>query len=420
MDDLFVLPKPSEEFTRLREKIDEELLDGAMYSAPTSGNYRQSVQLRDLDGDGISEAIAFFSKDGEEHPLRICIYRENDHGEYETMSVIEGGGTNINSVYYADMNGDSWDELIIGWKQTTDVMLLSVYVLRDFVPTCVAVSDYTDYAVSDFDGDRHDDAAIVRFDRTTLSGSVDLLRMGKDGEVIVDSAALSPGGEGIQRLIIGATSDGKPGLFAEGLHGGGLITDVYAFSGNGNWQAVSQTETSGISSFTMRDNTLSNCRDINEDGVTEIPVPRTMLSNSDVVYKALDWYSISSSGEVSLVVSTFHNTSDGWYLALPAEWRGKVAVRRQDGTGSRVIIFSYHNSEAGSIEDFLAIYAFTGENRVSMASYSGRFTLKLSDGIVYAAEFFPANNAWDLRVDRDYIVNNFKLIYQDWYIGGGI
>ncbi|MDR3149687.1 MAG: hypothetical protein LBT88_06735, partial [Oscillospiraceae bacterium] len=243
---------------------------------------------------------------------------------------------------------------------------------------------------------------------------------GNEGDFIVYSDYLSRGGVGIQRLIIGNTRDGKTGLFVEGMHGGGLITDVYALSAKGHWQAVSQAEAGGISSFTMRDSVLANCRDINEDGIMEIPVPRALMSDSDVIYKAQDWYSISSDGETSFVVSTFHNSSDGWYLVLPPEWRGKVSVRRHDRTGSRAIIFSYYNSEAEAIEDFLSIYALTGENRVSMANYSGRFTVKLSDGIIYAAEFLPANNNWELRVDRDYINNNFKLIYQDWYIGGGI
>ena len=59
MDELFRLPEPSKEYIELQYKIDEILKSGAVYSAPTSGYHRQSVQLYDINGDGVNEAIAF-------------------------------------------------------------------------------------------------------------------------------------------------------------------------------------------------------------------------------------------------------------------------------------------------------------------------------------------------------------------------
>ena len=52
-EELYEVPQLPNEYTELREQIDQILSDGAEYAAPTSGTNIQSVQLVDLDGDGV-------------------------------------------------------------------------------------------------------------------------------------------------------------------------------------------------------------------------------------------------------------------------------------------------------------------------------------------------------------------------------
>ena len=53
IDQYFSLPMASEEYRQLQSLIDEELASGSEYAAPIHGSYRQSVQLSDVDGDGV-------------------------------------------------------------------------------------------------------------------------------------------------------------------------------------------------------------------------------------------------------------------------------------------------------------------------------------------------------------------------------
>ena len=70
MDELYALPKQSEEYYALQSEIDRLLTNGAAYAAPTSGTNQQSVQLADLDGDTEDEAVVFLRTAGEK-PLKV-------------------------------------------------------------------------------------------------------------------------------------------------------------------------------------------------------------------------------------------------------------------------------------------------------------------------------------------------------------
>ena len=53
VDELYTLPKHSDEYNRLEQAIDQVMSSqNASYAAPVSGMNQQSVQLADLDGRG--------------------------------------------------------------------------------------------------------------------------------------------------------------------------------------------------------------------------------------------------------------------------------------------------------------------------------------------------------------------------------
>ena len=85
VDELYTLPKHSDEYNDLQNAIDGLMAQGAAYSAPVSGANQQSVQLADLDGDGQDEAIVFL-KTGGDKPLGAYIFDLID-GAYQNIAV---------------------------------------------------------------------------------------------------------------------------------------------------------------------------------------------------------------------------------------------------------------------------------------------------------------------------------------------
>ena len=140
-DDLYSLPSLPTEYTELNNCINQVINSGAEYAAPISGTNIQPVQMKDLDGDGQQEAVAFFRNSADEKPLKICIFTAVED-TYEQTAVIEGSGTAIYSIEYNDLDGDGRQELIVGWRVSTDAQALTVYSMRTGQPEEKMLTNY--------------------------------------------------------------------------------------------------------------------------------------------------------------------------------------------------------------------------------------------------------------------------------------
>jgi len=409
IDELYSLPQLPEKYVQLQTLIDKEIASGSEYSAPTSGNYRQSVQLHDLDGDGREEALAFF-RDSHNN-LKICIYNSEGNA-YSLAAVIDGEGAAIGKIEYADLDGDSGLELMVSWQVSTGLRMLKVYSLREFQSSVLLTADCNEFLVSDLNGDGLSELIILHFGGSG-SGSVELVDLSAGSEPQSSVAKMSEGLESIDRARTGALSDGTPALFIEGLYneGASLLTDVFVCS-KGKITNITLDKDTGVSG-TLR-NFKVYSTDIDSDRAMEIPsaVPVFSQPDSPAPYWVFDWYSYDSHGNKKLDLSTYHCYSDGWYLVLPEKWRETFTVRREAGVaGERIVVLSKADPDTEKVEDFLMIYTLTGENRWEKAKIGNRFVLLEESSIIYAARIL------DDAISKEDVISNFRLIYTEWITG---
>lgn len=415
-EDLYSLPQLSEGYLQLQKQLSALQSAGAEFSAPTSGMNRQSVQLEDVDGDGVKEALAFFSVQGDENPLKIIIFRNVD-GEYIEAARIEGEGANIESVYYTDMNGDGYKEIAVGWQIGAGIGMLSLYSVRNFQITTLLSTDYTEYSVYDLSRDGRSDLLVTRLSTSDLSGEVEMFSLAADGEVVSSAARLTSGVESVPRIRAGYVRGRVPALFVESvINGSSLVTDIFTYTGNKIRNITADAE-SGISRDTIRTYNVY-CTDINADGILEVPRPVLLPSQSETTsYWAIDWYSYSAYGSSERVLTTYHNYWDSWYLILPDDWRGNIAVRRDDTvSGERAVVFSVLGEDGSAPEDFLIIYTLSGVNKEERAKVSGRFLLAQADS-VYAAEILRDSEGFSAMTNRAALKENFGIIRSEWMTG---
>lgn len=155
--------------------IREVLATGAEYAPPIQGSYTQQVQLIDLDGDGVQEAIAFFRTtvtsqkpdEPDEKPMKIYIFRQTGEGNYEVQTVIQGDGNAIGSISYVDLDGNPDKELVVSWQIGAKVTQLMAYSIEGGEAVdLMQASNYTDFALVDLDMDNQQE--IVVLDMNTL------------------------------------------------------------------------------------------------------------------------------------------------------------------------------------------------------------------------------------------------------------
>jgi len=416
-DELYSLPEVSPEYLRLQAQINVLINQGAEHAPPTRGPNRQAVQLVDLDGSGTSEVIAFFAVPGES-VLRVYIFELVD-GDYAIADIIEGVGTEIESVRYVDMDGDGVMEIVIGWQMGSALRYMSIYSMSGLHSQLLVSSvEYSEIAVYDLSGDGTDDVIIFRMPTQDAGAVAEMYSLMQDGEIIKEEAKLSNGIESISRILTGTLIDSSPAVYidSEGsFENGSLVTDILAKTIHG-FENISLHMTTGVSEDTVRHRMASS--DINQDGVVKVPYLRLLIAQSETEYFAIDWYAFRASGQSLLALTTYHNTFDEWFLILPFDWREKVSIRRQDSVpGERTIIFSYFANPTGPHEDFLKVFKLSGEHAAERAQAGNRVLLRTEGTSSYAFEITAPPNSFGMTFNENVIKENFRLIYSDWITG---
>lgn len=416
--DLYSLPQLPAEYTELDNRIKSILESGAETTAPMSGTYIQPVQLRDLDGDGQEEAVAFFIDPADERPLKIYIFTAVG-GTYRQSALIEGSGTAIYSITYSDLDRDGRDELVVGWRVSTDLQALSVYALHREEPEELMRTNYVRYEITDLDQDQMQELVVLRSDDEG-NGLADYYCWQEGGllprtsaRISMTMAELSQQG----RVTVGALQNGAPALFVTGVADGArAITDILALK-SGELTNIALSDVTGVSAEIAPFRSLYPT-DINGDGATEVPWPMGFFDDGeDGGFQRIDWRGYSGDGKPQMVLSTYHSLEDGWYLCLPEAWREKVLVNRGAGTDETTVTFLIRGDGTASPREFLKISTLTGSDREVRAVRGNRFSLGRKDETTYVAELLEANNTWEFGVTENEVREAFKLTTAEWPVG---
>ncbi len=426
-DELYCLPKASEENTSLEESIKYLMEDGLEYAPPLSGMVTQPVRLRDLDGDGETEALVFMrNKNADTTPLNIYIFKKDEDGEYQEQGMIAGEGTDINSVLACQLIGDesSTCELIVSWQISAAVYTVSAYSLEDYDEPVELMTPVlsTRYAAMDIDSDGEDELILLNVDNSRNGISTAVLYDKADDRIVPTSTAnLSGSLSSLDKVRVSVVSDGVPALYVTGTvweesgNSSFQITDI--FTGvKGELCNVTLDSSSQNSDSTARFN-LTSGQDINGDEILELPIPVVIPSlnpdSADTFYGA-HWQQYAADGSFHLVATTYYNTADGWYLDIPDSWLDSITLARQDtvtgATNERGIAFY----AKGSDKPFLAIYKNSGTNKESRGLDEGRFLLQSDSASVYSAELI--GNAPGETLSSRSLLRRFHLIATDWNV----
>ena len=420
VEDLYALPKLPQEYQALGNHIENILSKGAEITSPTSGSNLQSVQIEDLDGDGIAEAIAFFRNNNDERPLKIYIFRAlND--VYEQAALIEGSGTSIYSIRYLDMNRDGIMEILVSWRVGMQ-QALSIYALDNLEPVLLMSSAYARYETVDLDSDNALELIILRGDETETGSSLaDFYDWDGASLLLKSSARLSVAVGELQWIKSGTLESGDAAVFVTGRVAGveensRAVTDILVCR-DAELVNILLSQMTGISSQIAR-YTGVQPTDIDGDGATEIPMPAQLptLENGEEMWK-IYWSNYDADGNTTQSITTYHNLTDNWYLEIPEEWNGRFAVV-QGNTSTAEHATRFYSFSGGRADKLLfTIYTLTGDNREIQATKGERTILRRQFGAVYALELGPGYEEWRYALEEADLMARFNAIVTQWSTG---
>lgn len=412
-DQLYALPRLPAEYGSLERQLNTLLEGGAEHVAPSSGSNLQSVQMVDLDGDGVEEAVAFFRKSTDEKPMKIYFFKSNGE-DYEQLALIEGTASSLYSIAYTDLNGDGQREILVGFKSGTEVQVLGVYTLRGGEPLNLLTTAYARYAVSDLDGDGRQELTVL-YSGEENRCMADCYVWEDHGLSRLSSLELSFSASELSRVVSGALADGGTALYVTGVADNSVAAYDILTVKNGVLQNILQNTASSALDGGFRFLSLYPS-DVDGDGIVEVPEPvafPNLDEDSETYYRIL-WRAYDSSGKGTIVRRTFHNATDGWSLVLPESWDDVVSVLRTVTEGESAVLFFRCDNDA--CEPILELCALTGSAREEHALRGDRILLARQVETVYTAELIPLDD-WAGSIGEETVKESFSLIVSEWTTG---
>ncbi len=339
IDSLMRPPHTSME-SELKSSINKLLGNQISYRTPESGENHSAITIRDINSDGIVEAIVFYVNNSDTTVVRMCVLTKQNEG-WLLAGDFSGNGSGIYTVEFADLNGDKDEEIMATWFLFDDKSqkVLSVYTSafeKDTLAVSACLSEpYNLMSVANLYSD-NGKQLLIAYSNMTRDDKKSTLRLigidENDNVNLINETALDERIISLSSLL----SDIEPDTATQRFFIDAMIADGQCITQVFRWNAnaakfVSVLNDEDDPDITLRSSELL-CRDVDNDGVVEIPLKKAMSEsvNSDTsLGYLLVWCKAGKNGLIPCehyVVNLLEN----YTLYYPQSWKNKVFVKSEN------------------------------------------------------------------------------------------
>ena len=302
---------------------------------PQAGSYRTGIISVDLTGDRETEALCFYRPAKSDGKLGFLVMKLQQDG-WKMITKGESEAASVGRVAFGDLDADGTAEIIVGWQYLTDTDgSYDVYSIDEEQAVSHHTGLYTRFVVTE-----GDPAKLLVMSRNSATKSVTVSLVGlTKGEIgLINTVAMY--GKAIDYLSINPskTTSGMDAIYVdEQLESGQVLTEVLAINDKGELtnELLAQLDVS-----TLR-YTAITCRDVNQDGLPEIPVEEALPSytrnGAEEHLYLIHWSSFDGQG-LRAVSQSFVDVTELFMIDFPKDWNGKVTVERPE-VGNRSFVF---------------------------------------------------------------------------------
>ena len=406
--DLLVPPMAEGSQAEIRSLI--ETSAGGSYSLiyPSGGKYTGAVILHDVDGDETDEAAAFYrNRNGEARVL----FTAKSKGKYNVLGEYDLGTNLINSVSFADLNGDGREEFLLHYPVSGSPQAsLSVFELSDEITRTDLSSAGAAYLAGDFNADGVSELLLLSTMNTVTTATARL--------VAYESGSLSELGScetdslvtGYAKLRFGGIGDGVSGAVLDGINAAGEYTTQVIYYDAASGSLVNPLFIFGEYEKTRRSVAITSA-DIDRDEVIEIPIVSyaDYAQGEDMtsVCRKVTWSSFSP----SILALTAERTSLlcdslGFLFNLTGDRVGAVTARYADDATVCFYTWEFIDGELGLGTKLLTI------RRCSKSDYNSGYVIeaKLCETNTEVYTYVIEDSEHYLSFTDDEVTGAFSLI----------
>jgi len=433
--DLLLSPQSTPENAKLASAVRDALPVRAKLALPVQEVTNAAVNKMDIDGDGEQEAIVTFVNENDTE--QVMVLKQDGTGRWKKWFTFdESSSYGIDLLRVVDLDQDGQPELLIGWNQYGEPQhSLAVYHINaayngDKLPGPIAELPYDSLGVGDVDGNGELELVLIQLNREQMKASVHVhaIHDGKMEEIA--SAPLNGNVNGYYNIAVGKIATGHTGILADASLGAHSSSTVMLAWDNGRLSKVyPQPRASGEVVENNARQTVGG--DGNGDGILDINVTFEAPGQApDLPYSELLWLEQykqwDGAKEFQVVQERYVDSTDGYELRFPAEWRNSYTVRLTNQRDIRQLAVDYYNQRTEDRAELFAIEPVPlsdwNDEEQELQDGSQKLTvLAKAGGFVYAAVWSEAPENWTdeskkaydkLQLDEVTLKQIFKLIPQ--------
>ena len=391
---------------------------------PKSGSYRSAIIMNDLDGDGVSEAIAFFKGKDETAEVHMLVMYDID-GEWKISGDYVNETTDVDCVDFADIDENNGLEIFVGYTTyTPNINFLSCYTYSNGVTDTISSGQtYSSFCCGDLVNTGKSEVATLTLFNAENEAKASILEYSKEKKLIYikSSAPMDPNVVKFKNIGLTDINGSVKAVVVDGSFAGDeTVTQVIYYNHSlamlrnplyNDKQKNPTTRTSGV---------LSS--DFDGDSKLEIPIVEKLPHKGEKMAQSIadkiTWCAFDSKSEAlvpkSIVAKHYkYNFSvkkpnrwqDGSYTAIITDNSMILYEWLQTNLGEELFeikVFDIAVWDQGKVDDYTLIYR---DNRYAYAFSNppGNSPMKLSNDEIKTA--FSADNS-DSEPQRDVTPTN--------------
>lgn len=344
---LLKAPTPQGEFEDIGKAIKAaNIAKNYTLKSARRGFYRSSFIIRDVNSDGIEDAIAFFSYEQQNtqelHMVMLNLVKD----EWQIVSDTLLRGTDIEKVEFGDFDNNGTDEMVVATNiYGSPELRLSLYNISSTLPVELYEGAYSDFVITDMNKNDKDDLMIINVDSLENTATCKMLTLASGAIKQTSMVAINTAAVSVTNVHVSSV-DGNKCLYIDAKTASNTYFTDLVYYKDGKLIAPIAKEVL----TTRYENTT--CSDIDGDGVLEIPTSTVLPGEQVNALSLTEWYNYSGLKFITRERSVV-SKSGGYRLKIDDSWIGKFTCKATDFDG--IDFYEYNEKVAKKLFSIKAV-----------------------------------------------------------------
>ncbi len=357
LDELTIPPKQDDYKEEIKVAIKDYLPQNTRPVIPPTEDEASYIKLVDLDGDGIDEALVFYTLDLKENPLRILVLKK-EKGKWKNMPEIKIAGQELDRVIFKDLNGDGGNDIIIGSKIKYSLdKSINIHSMKKGKVESIFRGTYDEVIIDDLNDNKLTEMLILKLDRESHESFGELYKNVEGKIERIDKTSFNDGAE-INYAVYDYIYEKNKGIIISTTVDSDIV-NTYIMTVRDD-KLVNLLKGGIIQNEKQASTKILPPRDINKDGIMNIAVPnRAQRSNSDLINWVTEWYSFNGNNGIELKIMNYYDEKLNFTFNLPLKWNNKLTITNLTKNENTIKQEEYVKVEYKDNEDSTKLHLFT-------------------------------------------------------------